>query len=93
LLGEDHDISVLAALVSAAPDRLGSQSEVAAYLDLCRQRQAELREQAQLLGTRLLAEKPSSFAARLTAYWETAPQLEKDADDEAAGDNVIPLSR
>jgi hypothetical protein len=92
-LGEDHDISVLAALVAEKAERLGGAREVAAYLDLCRKRQAELRELTHDLGKRLLAEKPSSFAARLTAYWETAPRLEKDAAEEPAGANVIPLSR
>jgi CHAD domain-containing protein len=93
ILGEDHDLSVLANRVRANAKQLGPAPQVRAYLELCRRRQAELRNMAEPLAARLLAEKPSSLAARLTAYWVTAPRLEEGAlDAEAAKDsNVIAL--
>jgi CHAD domain-containing protein len=95
ILGEDHDLSVLADRVRADAKQLGPAPQVRAYLELCRRGQAELRSLAEPLAARLLAEKPSSLAARLTAYWMTAPQLERAASDiEADKDsNVIALKR
>ena len=95
ILGEDHDLSVLADRVRADAKHLGPGPQVRAYLELCQRRQAELRSLAEPLGARLLAEKPSSLAARLTAYWITAPRLE-GADQDAKGakkTNVIALKR
>jgi hypothetical protein len=48
------------------------------------------------MGTRLLAEKPSSLAARLSAYWMTAPHLEDTnppADEDGDNSNVVPITR
>ena len=70
ILGEDHDLSVLAGRVRAEAKQLGAGPQVRAYLKLCQRRQAELRSLAEPLGARLLAEKPSSLAVRLTAYWK-----------------------
>ena len=93
MLGEDHDLSVLAELVAEEGDRLGGRAEVDAYLALCRRRQTELRERARDMGARLLAEKPSSLAARLKAYWATAPRLKDNGEEEAENSNVIALPR
>ncbi|MGB0085034.1 MAG: CHAD domain-containing protein [Rhodomicrobiaceae bacterium] len=92
-LGEDHDIAVLAAFVAERAKSLGDQADVDAYLDLCRRRQAELRTRARDMGERLLAEKPSSLAARLRAYWRTAPRLGEGSEDEPEPSNVIALNR
>jgi CHAD domain-containing protein len=95
ILGEDHDLSVLADRVRADAKQLGPAPQVRAYLKLCQHRQAELRSLAEPLAARLQAEKPSSLAARLTAYWMTAPRLEEaDRDAKAAkSSNVIALKR
>jgi CHAD domain-containing protein len=93
ILGEDHDLSVLAARVKADTDRLGGPEKVEPYLARCRGRQAELRRIAHELGVRLLAEKPGSLARRIAAYWATAETV---ADEEPSVDrrgNVIALSR
>lgn len=76
MLGDDHDLHVLAGHVQDAGRDLGSRKVVAAYLALCRKRQEELRVIARLMGERLFAETPSSLAARLTAYWRTQPEFE-----------------
>jgi CHAD domain-containing protein len=95
ILGEDHDMSVLATRVRADAKQLGPAPQVRAYLKLCQRRQAELRSLAEPLAARLLAEKPSSLAARLTAYWTTAPQLDDAEQDAKAAksNNVIALKR
>lgn len=95
ILGEDHDLAVLAGLVLADAEHLGSRRDVDAYLDLCRRRQHQLRGMARDMGARLLAEKPSSLAARLKIYWATAPSTETDdqSGDEGDSGNVIVLAR
>jgi CHAD domain-containing protein len=91
ILGEDHDLFVLAERAKADAKALGTPAQLRAYLKLCHRRQAELRSLAQPLGARLLAEKPSSFSARLTAYWQTAPRLANFDEDAGIGGNVIAL--
>lgn len=76
ILGDDHDLYVLAGHVRAAGLQLGRKKDIDTYLDLIRKRQDLLRVRARLLGERLLAESPGSLAARLTAYWRTQPEFE-----------------
>ncbi len=64
LLGDHHDLSVLAATVRGRADDQRDR-----LLTLIGRRQDELLETALPLGARLYAEKPSRFAARLEAYW------------------------
>lgn len=93
-LGEDHDLFVLSGFILSSKVKFGSRNETKTYLALCKRRQDELRILARDMGVRLFAEKPSSLAARLTAYWETAPRLEERSpagDNEAS--NVITLKR
>jgi CHAD domain-containing protein len=92
ILGEDHDLSVLADRVKADADQLGDGEATDAYITLCRTRQARLRRVAHELGTRLLAEKPASLARRISAYWATAETVD-DETASADGGNVIALNR
>jgi len=95
VLGEDHDLSVLADYIESQKPDLGRQKNVDAFLQACRAQQIQLRNIAQDMGSRLLAEKPSSLAARLQAYWHTAPRLKErnDAEEKNEPTNVIPLTR
>jgi CHAD domain-containing protein len=93
ILGEDHDLSVLAGLVSAEAEQLGSRDEVKAYLAFCRTRQAALRKLARDLGDRLLAEKPGSLSRRISAYWATAETFDETETADGHGGNVIALNR
>jgi hypothetical protein len=93
ILGEDHDLSVLAGLASAQADQLGSRDDVDAYLSLCRKRQTELRKVAHDLGARLLAEKPSSLSRRISAYWATAEHFKDEEPSTDRSGNVIALNR
>jgi len=67
LLGDHHDLTVLARDLAARP-RVGSKGKLG---ELIEQRQAELLADALELGTRLYAEKPKAFSKRIHAYWKT----------------------
>jgi CHAD domain-containing protein len=71
-LGEDHDYFVLATLVEKEAANLGSKKAVRQYAAHCREYQQVLREKATLLGNQCFAEKPRSFATRMSVYWESA---------------------
>jgi CHAD domain-containing protein len=64
LLGDHHDLSVLAEAVRERDD-----DEQGRVLALIERRQEELLASALPLGARLYAETPSQFAARLEGYW------------------------
>jgi hypothetical protein len=75
LLGDDHDLAVLADFVTRqGPDALPAV-ERAELLRICRSCQTEIRAQARPHGARLLAEPAKSLGARLAAYWSAAAQL------------------
>jgi len=83
LLGEDHDLGVLATFVTAAAT--GLDGKLARDVDrLCRARQRAIRAHAQPLGTRLLAEGGEGLARRIEAYWTAAKAAERTADTLAA---------
>lgn len=65
LLGEHHDLALLAADLEQRD--LDSRSRLA---ELIAQRQGELLEEALELGRRVYAEKPKAFERRLRAYWQ-----------------------
>jgi CHAD domain-containing protein len=67
LLGDHHDLTVLADEIRARGDR-----DPPVLLALCERRQQELLDRALPLGERLYAEQPKQFAARLEAYWRAA---------------------
>jgi hypothetical protein len=93
VLGDDHDLSVLAGIVMMQGDELGTADAVEAYLSLCRTRQIELRRSAHDLGARLLAEKPGSLARRISAYWATAENFDDEDASANRGSHVITLNR
>lgn len=71
-LGDDHDLAVLAELVSRlSPSRL-KRGEARLIAAAARERQEELRSLARLIGEQLLAEEPRDFTRRMAAYWQTA---------------------
>lgn len=66
LLGDHHDLTVLAVDLASRP-RIGSKAKMTALIE---QRQAEILERALGLGARLYAEKPKAFSRRIHAYWD-----------------------
>ena len=69
-LGEYHNFALLRTILSADP--FVSRQETARRLRIIRRYQAELRQRAYVLGSRLYDEKPRDFVHRLHAYWRLA---------------------
>ena len=74
LLGDDHDLAVLAAAVSAAPELTEEQKDAA--ISLCRRQQQILRTQAEFRVKRLFCEKTRDFTRRTGAYWDYGRALD-----------------
>ena len=72
LLGDDHDLAVLRADLTAAPARFAGARRVAALCGLLDRRRAELQAAAHALGQRCFAEEEGCIVARLGSYWDVA---------------------
>jgi len=70
MLGQVHDLDVLRQTLPAEPERFGSPAKLRRLLELVDRRRAELVEEAQPLGRKVFAEKPSAFCARIEGYWK-----------------------
>jgi len=66
LLGEHHDLTMLAEDLTERPEVSDRRTLTA----LIHQREAEHLEQALMLGQRIYAEKPGPFARRHQSYWD-----------------------
>ena len=77
LLGEDHDLALLKALVAAKVQaKDGIRRALARDMDgLCRQRQRELRAAALLRGRRLFAQSPKDLRRQTALYWKAACRM------------------
>jgi CHAD domain-containing protein len=69
MLGDDHDLAVLAERLRNLDDPPVQLDEV---LDLIQRRRGELLDEVQALGRRIYAEAPKAFARRLASYLEEA---------------------
>jgi hypothetical protein len=69
LLGDHHDLAVLAEDARGRPDRFDSAADLEALVAAAERRQDELLAAALGLGERIYAEKPKAFARRYQAYW------------------------
>lgn len=65
LIGDHHDLAVLAEDVASRPAGLGGREERDALIARIRERQDELVEEAIRLGRRLYAKKPKKFLRRI----------------------------
>lgn len=70
LLGNEHDLAVLAQTLAADPGAFGGAEDVGTLLGLIEDYRRDLRAAARLLGSRLYADKPKGFVARLENYWQ-----------------------
>jgi CHAD domain-containing protein len=66
LLGDDHDLAMLAAWVREHVPTAGPE-----FFGAVERRREELQREALALGALLYAEKPSAFVARLERLWDT----------------------
>jgi CHAD domain-containing protein len=67
LLGDDHDLQMLAEFIEKKFERAG---DAKALSRLIGQRQGELRAEALKMGKRFYAEKPAHFCQRIGNYWK-----------------------
>jgi CHAD domain-containing protein len=75
LLGDDHDLAVLAErLAGSAP-----AADTETMLTLIAQRRGELQQEARQLGRRVYAEKPKAYGRRLGRYLDAARSEEPGA--------------
>lgn len=71
ILGEDHDLAELLALLAERPDLCPNPRERSLFSALAAQRRSELHTAAEILGRRIYAEKPGSLEYRFGEYWES----------------------
>ncbi|MGB7860119.1 MAG: CHAD domain-containing protein, partial [Acidimicrobiia bacterium] len=71
ILGEDHDLAELLALLRDRPDLCPDPRERSLFFALVAQRRSELQAAAQILGRRIYAEKPVALDHRFGEYWES----------------------
>jgi CHAD domain-containing protein len=83
LLGEDHDLAVLADFAERHPESTGPLVDLAELDEMIEQRRSELQAEAQAIGRRLYAEKRKAFDARLK-------RLIRAARDEHAVAGPVP---
>src|SRR4051812_19940368 len=69
LLGEDHDLAVLAALLRSDPELAALSGDLQ---DVIAERRAALLERSRALGRRVYADRPKHFARRAGRYVELA---------------------
>jgi CHAD domain-containing protein len=70
-LGDDHDLTELAHVVTQSFDVNDAHASLQKdLLGFIQQRQAELREQARVLGERIYAERPKALGTRFRAYYD-----------------------
>lgn len=69
LLGDEHDLGELRAVLAHEPGRFTDSDDVRLVLARIDVRRAERRSLAHPLGRRLFAESPRRFADRIECYW------------------------
>lgn len=70
VLGDEHDLAVLHAMLLADPDRFADVDTLQALSALIERRRAELRARSFQLGRFLLFDKPKQLEARVRAYFD-----------------------
>lgn len=78
ILGDDHDLAILIAAVTAAEGISAEQKE--AIVELCLSRQRVLRQSAEPRAGRLFAETPKAFTKRVAAYWHYGRNHDQNLD-------------
>jgi hypothetical protein len=68
MLGDDHDLAVLRAVVESESASFGDES-AGMPLDLADRHRDELRAGMRPLGRRVFAERPKALVSRYEAYW------------------------
>jgi CHAD domain-containing protein len=69
LLGDDHDLAVLATATRQRPGAFADEAEREALLGAIGERRSELQRDARSLGARVYADAPKAFTRRLEGWW------------------------
>lgn len=92
ILGDDHDLAILAARLESPPLAEIPHRDRRTILKLAARRQDELRAQARPMGERLFADGPRSVGRRFATYWNAARELNA-AGRGQPGDGLKVLQR
>ncbi len=71
ILGDDHDLAMLDALLESEGQRLTDDKIRMRLRTLIQRKQQRLREEAWRIGQRLYAEQPKALSKRWKRYWQT----------------------
>jgi CHAD domain-containing protein len=71
ILGDEHDLAVLAETILEHPESCGDERERWMLIALIHERRANLQAQAFRSGAALYTEGPDAFVDRIAAYWES----------------------
>ena len=82
LLGDDHDLAVIAAMASDNPPAHGTAENRKQLIALCQTLQGDLRHKLQPLALRLYADEPAQFRKRIRDYWSQAVRRSASEVDE-----------
>jgi hypothetical protein len=93
LLGDDHDLAVLAVLATGRGGKVLAEDERRRLADACRSCQDELRALAKPRGDRLLAESARDLGERVAGYWKAAARLSALAAAKQSGAHVAATSK
>ncbi|REC94810.1 CHAD domain-containing protein [Kushneria indalinina] len=80
LLGEEHDLAMLAQVLSDPATAFQGQEKAGALLEMIAERRQTLQGEALLLGRRLFAEKPEALGKRIKCYQAVARQEAREAE-------------
>lgn len=69
VLGQEHDLAVVRAIVSKGSTERIPAKLVARFLGLVDRRAVDLQTEARKIGRRVYAEKPKAFLGRMRKYW------------------------
>ncbi|MGF1651376.1 MAG: CHAD domain-containing protein [Hyphomicrobiaceae bacterium] len=87
MIGEDHDLSVLAARLTEERRSYSASRSTDEIIAVCRRGQLDLRRRAYPIATRLYAFKPSSLAVAVMACWRgSGPLSHVTAGDDGGSD-------
>ncbi len=93
ILGDDHDLAMLAAFVRSEPAERINAKQAALVEKLVRRRQQELRTRAYPAGMRLFALGAKELRGMMALYWEAArgPKLPERSKGELQSDGKVQL--
>jgi CHAD domain-containing protein len=69
-IGDDHDLTMVKALLEKTPEAFGGAQNVARLIDRLNKRSKKLRRPSKPLGKEIFPEKPRRFTRKLGRHWD-----------------------